>query len=1283
MSPRFQKVLLNKMLAFLLFAGIVLSGCTQSTSPSKETGAFSVTLSGDGSILMVLDFGDGSAPGPIDRVISFNNPTSAPMTGFHVSVSDKTFQFKGESYPGTGGTCGQTLAPNSLCTVVVSTVAGKTAGALKTMRSALQQWVSFESQLIIDFVQDGVSKSNTVVLRGKSANAISVAADQTITVDENNPTNIVLSATDTDGEALTFSVVTQPSSGTLSGTIPNLLYIPNPDFSGNDSFTFNANDGHGDSNVAKIWITVNPVAKLEIAANNETQLNFGVSGLNLNPIARTLQISNSGSRRAENIQITGLQSPFRFSQNTTFPGSGGTCAAVLEAGQTCSIVFDFLATNDGSFTSEPSVQYFDGSHQKAISFSLTGTTRAAILAAPLSQYFGTKQLTTTNELAITLTNVGFSAATNIQPVQGGMSSDSPSNEFTFKDGTYPGNGGTCGNVLAAGASCTVIVNFKPVFEGYGYAMIVLSYNDGNTNRPGMMVASLSGFGFTPAVLSFTSSSPTDFGNTAIGNVSEKTVTLLHVSGQCPGFLQPDLTSLPAPFRFKGGTFPGTGGTCAYGRGTSVAESCTMVLELALGANDIGQKSAALVLGYNSCTGIRTISQTLAGQGIVRLTLNPAPTIDFGLIEQSQPKDQTVTITNPAAVSVDAVKGTGLTPPFSFKGGSWPGTGGTCSNQLGPNQSCTAVITFAPTQPGTSNSTLLVSNIYAGLTTDSAPSTLSGGAFVPLATSVVGTIDFGSVVVGQSVTKSITLMNSSSVSLNTVSFSSLHAPFSYAGGTFPGTGGNCSTSIGANSNCSIVIQYSPLRTNKDSGSLHLEGTENGVMVSLDFSLSAIGIIHFYPDPTWVMPSGGREFRSLSHRRMQTAIAPDGKVLYPVSSSRSIPLSLPKQGSMTLSVVRVFPDGTPDTAFNSKASLLLPYSMGSLQSVALAPNGDVVGVGGLDPVQYTDNDLLFVRFNSQGIPDPSLEYDSAKGAKRVSGLGAGTQLSVQPSGKILVVFTDLGGYARLGRLNTDGAKDDSFQVEGNPIVDDYAMLADGSFLIAKRYFEIGYDHFGATKYDLDGNVVHSFGDSGNGSVEFDPGLNLRAVSGSLPTLSVSPNGNLTVGTTVEGGGYSRCIGTTSYYYQCYSGGVRYTCSSQVCSNYTAPQSASDLASHPDWLWHANGSGALYSTYDSTGHVILNSKFIPGLWADFIAYDSSGNLFFVRNQIYQHVISQVSADGTSVTSHDLNNDPTHFINSTEIFEDFRFQSDGKPIIFAQLPTETNANLNGTNFYLWRLWK
>src|SRR5205823_3897237 len=53
---------------------------------------------------------------------------------------------------------------------------------------------------------------------------------------------ITLSATDADGDALTYTVGTGPTHGTLSGTAPNLTYTATAPYSGSDAFTFTAKD---------------------------------------------------------------------------------------------------------------------------------------------------------------------------------------------------------------------------------------------------------------------------------------------------------------------------------------------------------------------------------------------------------------------------------------------------------------------------------------------------------------------------------------------------------------------------------------------------------------------------------------------------------------------------------------------------------------------------------------------------------------------------------------------------------------------------------------------------------------------------------------------------------------------------------------------------------------------------------------------------------------------------------------------------------------------------------
>ena len=92
------------------------------------------------------------------------------------------------------------------------------------------------------------------------ANHAPEAQNQNVITNQNTPKTITLSATDIDGNALTYSIVNTPSHGVLSGfssSTGQVTYMPNSGFSGSDSFTFRANDGIVNSNTATISITVN------------------------------------------------------------------------------------------------------------------------------------------------------------------------------------------------------------------------------------------------------------------------------------------------------------------------------------------------------------------------------------------------------------------------------------------------------------------------------------------------------------------------------------------------------------------------------------------------------------------------------------------------------------------------------------------------------------------------------------------------------------------------------------------------------------------------------------------------------------------------------------------------------------------------------------------------------------------------------------------------------------------------------------------------------------------
>jgi large repetitive protein len=116
-------------------------------------------------------------------------------------------------------------------------------------------------------VSDGTleSATATVTIVVAAANDLPVVSNQSVTTIEDEPVAILLTGSDADGDALTYTVVAGPTKGELTGTAPNLVYVPNSDVSGSDSFTYKVNDGTADSSLATVTITVNAVNDAPVA----------------------------------------------------------------------------------------------------------------------------------------------------------------------------------------------------------------------------------------------------------------------------------------------------------------------------------------------------------------------------------------------------------------------------------------------------------------------------------------------------------------------------------------------------------------------------------------------------------------------------------------------------------------------------------------------------------------------------------------------------------------------------------------------------------------------------------------------------------------------------------------------------------------------------------------------------------------------------------------------------------------------------------------------------------
>jgi large repetitive protein len=156
------------------------------------------------------------------------------------------------------------------------------------------------------------------------------AKDGSYTTNEDTSANVVLGASDVEGDALTYSIVGGPAHGKVTGSGANRTYTPDPDYNGPDSFTFRASDGTADSNVATVNISVKAVndapAVMVLAGSASQSACLGDTSGRI-----TLKLSDVDSNLSDLKPSVASSSDTKLvpKSNVIFGGSGGTRTATI------------------------------------------------------------------------------------------------------------------------------------------------------------------------------------------------------------------------------------------------------------------------------------------------------------------------------------------------------------------------------------------------------------------------------------------------------------------------------------------------------------------------------------------------------------------------------------------------------------------------------------------------------------------------------------------------------------------------------------------------------------------------------------------------------------------------------------------------------------------------------------------------------------------------------------------------------------------------------------------
>ncbi len=166
---------------------------------------------------------------------------------------------------------------------------------------------------------DGGSSETTFAVGVTFVNRPPVATDTTVTTTAGKALAVHLSATDPDGDPLTWLgvPVVAPTSGVLTGSPPDLTYAPNAGFVGDDVFAFQVSDGQGGSAVAHVTVTVAPAPVTPHPTAKVTRISGG------SPYQIALKASR-GTFKAKSVSRVVLASGAKWDDALAASGLAGT-----------------------------------------------------------------------------------------------------------------------------------------------------------------------------------------------------------------------------------------------------------------------------------------------------------------------------------------------------------------------------------------------------------------------------------------------------------------------------------------------------------------------------------------------------------------------------------------------------------------------------------------------------------------------------------------------------------------------------------------------------------------------------------------------------------------------------------------------------------------------------------------------------------------------------------------------------------------------------------------------
>ena len=409
-----------------------------------------------------------------------------------------------------------------------------------------------------------------------------------------------------------------------------------------------------------------------------TKLTFASTTVGSTSAAQVVTVKNTGTATATltSETLTGTDS-------TDYLISAKTCTASLAVNATCTVSVEFKPAVAGTLTASLSIA--DNATGSPQTVALTGTGAAGptftVSLSPTSLTFAsTKVGTTTAAQLVTIKNTGTGTVTlSSETITG-------TNPTSFlKSAT------TCGTSLAAGATCTVSVEFKPAATGALKAS--LSIADNATGTP--QTVALTGTGATSATPTVTLT-PTSiaFANTIVGSTSDAQIVTVKNTGT--------VTATISAIALGGANATSflELGNC----GTTLAAGASCSLYVAFKPASAAALGGLLSVTDNASGSPQKVTLTGTGTAAPSVKLSATSIAFPTTLHGTTSAAQTVTLTNAGTATLDLTSITlAGANPTDFEALN------TCGPSLAAGANCVVYVAFKPATAAAFKATLTITD----------------------------------------------------------------------------------------------------------------------------------------------------------------------------------------------------------------------------------------------------------------------------------------------------------------------------------------------------------------------------------------------------------------------------------------------------------------------------------------------------------------------------------------------------------------------------------------------